>query len=128
MGTGETLPGPGIDKPGAAGAYNRTNGKSHRAGRESDGVTVPKIAKDNITWLREGPLPHHVFGKKGKVGACQIRPTTPKTRPENFRTNCTGQPNSRLIDASMRSMTGFIAETSWSEDGNKSNAIEAQQV
>ena len=40
-GTGEALAGPGLRWPGAAGAYNRSNGKSHRAGRASDGAVLP---------------------------------------------------------------------------------------
>lgn len=34
---------------GAAGAYNRFNGKSRRAGRVADGVVVPVMAVDNTT-------------------------------------------------------------------------------
>ncbi len=40
-GTGEALPGPVAAAAGAGGAYNRFNGKSHPAGRASDGVVVP---------------------------------------------------------------------------------------
>jgi len=35
--------------PGAAGAYNRPNGKSHRASTASDGVVLPTMAVDNTT-------------------------------------------------------------------------------
>jgi len=43
--------------PGAADAYNRTNGKSHRAGRASEGVVVPLEGTGQQNPARwEGPL------------------------------------------------------------------------
>ena len=38
---GKPSPAPVVWWLGAAGAYNRPNGKSHRAGRVADGVVVP---------------------------------------------------------------------------------------
>src|SRR6266540_2961654 len=48
---GKPSPAPGACGPGAAGAYNRSNGKSHRAGRVADGVVVPTTARDSTTRL-----------------------------------------------------------------------------
>jgi hypothetical protein len=53
---GKPSPAPGVRCPGAAGAYNRPNGKSHRAGRVADGVVVPDEPVDNIT-TGEGRAP-----------------------------------------------------------------------
>ena len=52
--------------PGAAGAYNRDNGKSRRAGRESDGVEVLKTVGTTQPDPREGPLPYHTLEAEGK--------------------------------------------------------------
>jgi len=68
--TGEALVGPGGASPGAAGAYNRSNGKSHRADRASDGVVVVTTVGTTQPGSSEGPLLHHVLAKEGKAGEC----------------------------------------------------------
>ena len=54
-GTGEALPGPGFAAREQLVRITVT-GKSHRAGRASEGVVLAIIGVDNITRRSEGPL------------------------------------------------------------------------
>jgi hypothetical protein len=60
------------DSPGAAGAYNRPNGKSHRASTASDGVVVPTMAWTTQPGRREGPRLYHMLVMEGEIGECLL--------------------------------------------------------
>jgi RNA-directed DNA polymerase len=71
-GTGEALPGLGTAVREET-VRITDNGKSHRAGRESEGVIVATTARTTQPGQSEAPLLHRCRCGKGGVGECSMR-------------------------------------------------------